>query len=509
MGVTKETDTSYVPLTKWSSKSARVNCLAFHRTAPLLCAALRNGIVQVWNYSNNQGEQKLHARLEHCPKIPVRGVDIHHKKPLLVSGGDDCHVKLWNYESGSCLHTFSGHVGWIRSVQFHYSFNSQQQQQQERKDDEEEGNLDERPWILSASDDQTIRIWDFDKKICLRVLTGHNHFVMSAAFSENDCLIISASLDQTVRAWDVTGLWLSTAGESLGVTEMSQQKQTSFNQRNLLIRRDVIVKFVLEGHTRGVNGASFHPSLPLLASAADDRQVKIWRTTETKAWNAETLCGHESNVAGCIFHKVPGDETHYILSAGEGDGSIRMWSLDTRVETNTFRSDNKYAFRSLVAHRTKNLVAAAHESGFLVFELGVDPQQPAAASSSDKTLVDHSPVTQDDYVDKAAAAAHLLRFREIASQRLTRRKICVIACVVVTMMMLLVIMNSVFVLCVFLVVTLFLLVVSWRAENKKNKKYSALEELLKKEEEDQINPFLTSQDGFGDRSEEAKAIELL
>ena len=37
------------------------------------------------------------------------------------------------------------------------------------------------------------------------------------------------------------------------------------------------MKHVLEGHDRGVNWASFHPTLPLIVSGADDRQVKMWR----------------------------------------------------------------------------------------------------------------------------------------------------------------------------------------------------------------------------------------
>lgn len=40
---------------------------------------------------------------------------------------------------------------------------------------------------------------------------------------------------------------------------------------------DATVKHVLEGHDRGVNWASFHPTLPLIVSGADDRQVKLWR----------------------------------------------------------------------------------------------------------------------------------------------------------------------------------------------------------------------------------------
>ena len=36
-----------------------------------------------------------------------------------------------------------------------------------------------------------------------------------------------------------------------------------------------------QGHDRGVNWVSFHPTLPLLLSAADDRQIKMWRMNGT------------------------------------------------------------------------------------------------------------------------------------------------------------------------------------------------------------------------------------
>jgi len=40
---------------------------------------------------------------------------------------------------------------------------------------------------------------------------------------------------------------------------------------------DAVVKYVLEGHDAGVNWATFHPVLPLVVSAADDRTVRLWR----------------------------------------------------------------------------------------------------------------------------------------------------------------------------------------------------------------------------------------
>lgn len=125
---------------------------------------------------------------------PVRGVDFHLTEPLLVSGGDDYKIKVWDYKLRRCLFTLLGHLDYIRTVQFH-------------------PNASQFPWILSASDDQTLRLWDFHKRTCLSVLTGHNHYVMCAAFHPTDDLIVSASLDQTVRVWDTNGLRKSSWGK--------------------------------------------------------------------------------------------------------------------------------------------------------------------------------------------------------------------------------------------------------------------------------------------------------
>ena len=48
-------------------------------------------------------------------------------------------------------------------------------------------------------------------------------------------------------------------------------------QNELFGNTDAIVKYVLEGHERGVNWAAFHPGSPLIVSGADDRHVKLWR----------------------------------------------------------------------------------------------------------------------------------------------------------------------------------------------------------------------------------------
>jgi coatomer protein complex subunit alpha (xenin) len=93
-------------------------------------------------------------------------------------------LQVWNYKLRRCLFTLLGHLDYIRTVQFH----------------------SEHPWIVSASDDQTIRTWNWQSRTCISVLTGHNHYVMCAMFHPKEDLIVSASLDQTVRVWDISGL---------------------------------------------------------------------------------------------------------------------------------------------------------------------------------------------------------------------------------------------------------------------------------------------------------------
>lgn len=148
-----------------------------------------------------------------------------------------------------CLFTLLGHLDYIRTVQFHHEY----------------------PWIVSASDDQTIRVWNWQSRTCVSVLTGHNHYVMCAMFHPKEDLVVSASLDQTVRVWDIGALRKKTVSPADDILRLSQMNTDLFGGV------DAIVKYVLEGHDRGVNWASFHPTLPLIVSGADDRQVKMWR----------------------------------------------------------------------------------------------------------------------------------------------------------------------------------------------------------------------------------------
>ncbi|CAG8542349.1 5895_t:CDS:10, partial [Diversispora eburnea] len=308
----------------FESKSNRVKGIAFQPKRPWILASLHNGCIQLWDY-------RMGTLLERFDEHdgPVRGIAFHPTQPLFVSGGDDYKIKVWNYKTRKCLFTLNGHLDYVRTVFFHHEY----------------------PWILSASDDQTIRIWNWQSRNCIAILTGHNHYVMCAQFHPKEDLVVSASLDQTVRVWDISGLRKKNAAPSSVTFEDSLHRSTT-TQADIFGSTDAIVKYVLEGHDRGVNWATFHPSLPLIVSAGDDRQIKLWRMNDNKAWEVDTCRGHFNNVSAALFH--PRQEL--IISDAE-DKTIRVWDMTKRTLVQTFRREHD-RFWVLTAHPELNLFAA-------------------------------------------------------------------------------------------------------------------------------------------------------
>ncbi len=98
-------------------------------------------------------------------------------RPLIKS--EDCSLPKIKPEDFSLLRTLTGHSAWITSLVF-----------------SPDGQT-----FASASDDDTIKLWNLQTGELLYTLTGHSAAICSLAFSPDGQLLASGSDDETIKIW--------------------------------------------------------------------------------------------------------------------------------------------------------------------------------------------------------------------------------------------------------------------------------------------------------------------
>lgn len=275
----------------------------------------------------------------------------------LASSSEDKTVRLWDANTGQCLHIFDKHSEGVLSVAF--SPNGK--------------------YLASSSKDNSIRIWDLNTNKCFKILEGHNASVRSVVFSPQGDRLLSASGDKTIRIWDFnTGNCLRTIIEHRGIVFSANynkegDKMVSASADGTICiweaRHGVLLKKIT-GPDGSVYSATFSQDGEKIISAhADysiciwdvatgeclsqkenahknavkyihvnnnsdddggylstswDNTIKVWGWNSTgDSYNSDTYEGHQKMVTSAVFS--PDDE--FIYSSSE-DHTIRKWAYD-------------------------------------------------------------------------------------------------------------------------------------------------------------------------------------
>ncbi|ORX49512.1 dynein regulator [Hesseltinella vesiculosa] len=261
---------------------------------------------------------------------PISSVAFHPVYQLLASASEDTTVKIWDYESGDFECTLKGHTKAVQDI----AFDAKGQ------------------YLVSCSADLSIKVWDVNNDYkCIKTLFGHDHSVSSVRFLPSGDKIVSASRDKTIKVWDVAS----------GYCEKT-----------------------LVGHTEWVRSVETSEDGRWLVTASNDQTARLWdmQTGETKM----DFRGHEHVIEWAIFAPIKaypfiqelvglenkakdqGVPGQYVIT-GSRDKTIKLWDAGSGQLLHTFVGHDNWV-RGLVVHPSgKYLLSASDDKSVKMWDL--------------------------------------------------------------------------------------------------------------------------------------------
>lgn len=183
--------------------------------------------------------------------------------------------------------------------------------------------------MVSASWDETLKVWDLESGRELRTLAGHSSAVFGVAVTADGKRAVSAAGDKTLKVWDI---------------------ETGCEVRTLV------------GHTDAIGGVAVTPDGRLAVSASDDATLKVWEVETGR--ELHTLTGHSSYV-------------HYVAMRGDGrlavsaseDGTLKVWNLENGDELHTLVGHASAVWAVAVDQGWRLAVSASQDKTLKVWDL--------------------------------------------------------------------------------------------------------------------------------------------
>ncbi|KOG98499.1 Mdv1p [Saccharomyces eubayanus] len=273
---------------------ATINCMQIDRDNGTLVTGGRDAALKLWNLNLAQQlyqeNQNITSPTSHIDSPCVYTFESHIDEitalsldsDFLVSGSQDRTVRQWDLRSGKCMQTIDLSFANVLSTSTNVDL-SKSTLLTQRSERPSIGALQSFDAALATgTKDGVVRLWDLRSGKVIRTLEGHTDAITSLKF-DSACLV-TGSYDRTVRVWDLrTGLLNKFHAYSAPVLSLD------FSQDNAAV------------------------------VVADETSVQVYDSIKDESWPCVEP-DNEINVTAVKYKE------NYMVE-GRGNGSVHIWAV--------------------------------------------------------------------------------------------------------------------------------------------------------------------------------------
>ena len=162
--------------------SEQITSLAIHPTKPYVLSASYDFVIKLWDWENGWKCTRIFNE-EHSSSV-MQLVFNPMDPNAFASVSMDKTIKIWSVDSPHSNLTLDGHSSNVRCLDY-FTHGGKQ-------------------YLFTGSDDGTAKIWDVQKKICVKTLVGHANRVSTVYAHPQLPILMTGSRDGTVRLWNTS-----------------------------------------------------------------------------------------------------------------------------------------------------------------------------------------------------------------------------------------------------------------------------------------------------------------
>ncbi|XP_015879303.2 uncharacterized protein LOC107415477 [Ziziphus jujuba] len=251
--------------------------------------------------------------------------------------------------------------------------------------------------ILSASGDQTIKVWDVEKRKCTEMLMGHTGSVKSMSpHPANPEIIVSGSRDGSFALWDMRCKSNSKSRhEELCLSSIAVVKGAHLSTQAKRVRRGKAASMSITSVLYLKDGIS------IATAGAVDSVVKFWDTRNLKTVVTQTCPNPESTEKERRLHGISSlsqDSNGVSLSASCMDNRIYLYNV-FQLERGPIKSFygcqiESFFVKSSISPDATHILSGSSDGNAYIWQVNKPQDNPTILKNHDGevTAVDWSPL---------------------------------------------------------------------------------------------------------------------